>query len=615
MGVSRKRRIFALGGAGVVMAGAMIGAVGLTALPAGAVNNDPAGNPSSPAVSYEADCGGSGLAAGQTVPFISSTVIDTTTGATAVNATGATFGVAGAVTQTLSGALVAGLNAALDPAQVGLSVNETFGSTDGTATGSSAYAHTFANVANPGGQVLNVTYTTGSTTLDGAFPAGAAGDFVANSQLGGTGITAGTVITAVNPGVSATIDQPTTAAEAAGVTVGYTPEAGISFTDASFATAANAFTTSGPEGGKSSIGITSVTSYTMTTSSLAAPTLGFGGTAGTAAGDCTETGWVTATSHAPGNAGAGGVPLLPFGATTPIVAATPTFTAGAYANLIEPLPVANNQAVNLGVGGTKTVVLSTAAGNPLYPVTSCAAGTPSNPRLTVTITNTPTPCSATLTDSGSGVGSVTFTFTASDGFPNTSAPGTVTVTIGTPPVDQPLQEDISGGQLVLSCVAPPAAASTSCPLITLPAITLNGTQQTSTAAANTIYVSDNRGDPTVGWTVTSYLVPTATNPNAGCDTLAQFCNSNASADAALATNNIVPSNFAISGVACAAMAGTVNPAPAAGAGGTYASTQTLCTANAGTGGGSFTVNGNFTLTIPSSTAAGLYQGTIEYLVA
>jgi hypothetical protein len=191
----------------------------------------------------------------------------------------------------------------------------------------------------------------------------------------------------------------------------------------------------------------------------------------------------------------------------------------------------------------------------------------------------------------------------------------VTVTIGTPPVDQPLQEDISGGQLVLSCVAPPAAASTSCPLITLPAITLNGTQQTSTAAANTIYVSDNRGDPTVGWTVTSYLVPTATNPNAGCDTLAQFCNSNASADAALATNNIVPSNFAISGVACAAMAGTVNPAPAAGAGGTYASTQTLCTANAGTGGGSFTVNGNFTLTIPSSTAAGLYQGTIEYLVA
>jgi hypothetical protein len=589
----------------------MIGAVGLSALPAGAVNNDPAGNPTSPAITYEADCSGTGVAAGNVVPFVVSTDIDTTSGVTQL-AAGTAFGVAGAVSQTLNGAYIAGSDAAFNPPTYNLTGTMTFGPTDGNSTGSSSYTTpTFADQANPGGQVLHVTYTSGSTTLTGDFSASAPGDFVANSVLGGTGIIPGSVITAITGTTSATINQATTAAAGgAGVDVGYAPEAGLTFTDVGFATSATAFTATGTHGGTAGIGVTSVSVYSVNEGPSIVVT--YGGTPGVGATNCLETGW-TSGPPAPGPAQVGeSTPLTPPGATTPLVTTAPTFQPGAYANLVEPPPTADAQTINLGTGGTKTVTLATTAGNPSFPVTSCAAsGVPSDPRLSVTFSGV---CSATLVDSGTGAATVTFQFTATDSFPLTSAPGTVTVVIGTQPVDQPLDLTVGGGALVLSCSAPPAD-STTCPVINLPAITLNGTQQTTTAAANTLYVSDNRGDPTVGWTVTTYLVPTGSNPNAGCDTSADFCNSNVAADPALPVNHITAGELALSGDACAAMGGNLNPAPAAGPGASYAATQTVCTAAAGTNGGSFTVNGTFTLTVPSSTAAGAYQGTVEYLVA
>ncbi len=80
-----------------------------------------------------------------------STDIDTT--ADALPASGATFGVAGAVSITASGALLAGVNAALDPASVGESVSgATFGSTDGNATGTYSYSSPAFTEANPGGR-------------------------------------------------------------------------------------------------------------------------------------------------------------------------------------------------------------------------------------------------------------------------------------------------------------------------------------------------------------------------------------------------------------------------------------------------------------------------------
>ena len=55
----------------------------------------------------------------------------------------------------LSGAIIAGLEASpLGPfSSIGLSVNQTFGSVDGNATGTYNYQHTFAPAAISGGQV------------------------------------------------------------------------------------------------------------------------------------------------------------------------------------------------------------------------------------------------------------------------------------------------------------------------------------------------------------------------------------------------------------------------------------------------------------------------------
>ena len=129
--------------------------IGLSA-PAGAVNNNPVGNPTSPAVSYELDCTGTGAAAGETAPFIAVVVMNTSTDNGLP--TGTTFGASGSVSLVLSGAIVAPANAALDPATVGLQGDLTFGSTDGSATGTYAYTSPAMTQPNPGGQVLGVSW-------------------------------------------------------------------------------------------------------------------------------------------------------------------------------------------------------------------------------------------------------------------------------------------------------------------------------------------------------------------------------------------------------------------------------------------------------------------------
>jgi hypothetical protein len=587
------------------MAGTLIGAVGLSAVPAGATNNNPVGNPTSPALSYEADCT-STLQAGIAAPFVTSLAGNTTLNSSLP--TGVAFGFAGDASVTLPGAVIAGLeNSVAGSATTSAAITESIGSTDGNATGSYTYTHSFAAVTTLGGSVSGAGTTATSPVVTGDFPAGLAA-VPGTYFLSGTGIPEGSVIVAETTGVSVTLDNAATAT--ATESVGY--GASMTFQDPTLNTGATAFTTAGVNGQTAGIGVTSVTSVTI---GAAIPVL-FGGAPGIGTANCLLTGWAAGPVPGPVQTNAT-TPQLPPGTTTALITggSSPVFQPGAYVSLVEPPPVANAGTVNLGVGGSKTVTLSTTPGTVGQPVVSCAVSTPpSLPRLTVTISNTPTVCSATLTDAGSGVATVTFAFTATDGYPLTSAPATETVVIGTPPVDQPLQQQITAGQLVLSCSAPPADSVT-CPLITLPAVTLNGTQQTSSAPINTIYVSDNRGDPTVGWTVTSYMVATPSNPNSGCDTQANFCNSQAGSNASLPVNQIAASDLAISAVACAPLAGNNNPAPAGGAGGTYATTQTLCTATAGTGGGSFSVNGTFTLTVPSSTAAGTYDGTVEYLVA
>ena len=103
---------------------------------------------------------------------------------------------------------------------------------------------------------------------------------------------------------------------------------------------------------------------------------------------------------------------------------------------------------------------------------------------------------------------------------------------------------------------------------------------------------------------------------AGC-TAADFCNTQAGADLVLPVNHIAATALNLTGT-CAATLGNLNPNPATAAfNSAYGAVSpgfTMCQAAAGTAGGSFVTAGNFTLTIPASTAAGTFVGMVEYLV-
>ncbi|MGH2448190.1 MAG: hypothetical protein ACRDFS_06255, partial [Chloroflexota bacterium] len=577
-------------GASALVVGVFTGfaAVGGTA---GAVSGSTTGstnNPGNPAVSYESDCTSS-LEAGDVAPFVTTANIDTTSGTNFVLPQGATFGAAGALSQTVIGPVIAGLTnglggAGLKYGTIGLNVGMTVGATAANSSGSYAYAKDFAAVPTPGG-LTSATYTSGSLTLTGNFAAAdaetgavpAVGDYVA-----GTGIKSGTTITAITGTTSATISAATTSAEATAYKVGFGSASGLTDTDTSFATGASAFTTAAPTTtvtGTAGIGVTSTTTFAIVLPTI---TVTFGGASGVGTSNCLETGWVNSTTPGPSQTGATS-PQLPPGTTTPLVSATPTFQSSAYANLAEPAPTASNLSVNMGTGQSGlSVTLPTAPGNPAYPVASCATTAPTG---LLTVTAGTGVCEVTLSNTATAPQTDTFTFTATDdyGTPQTSAPATVTVSIGTPPVDQPIQVQVNPGQLVLSCSAPGSTGypALTCPIITLPAVTLDGvTQTTGPTAANTIYVSDNRGNPATGWTLTTYMVATSTslNTNPTCAGLAVFCNSSVGSSASNPNGQIPGSDLAISAPTCAPYTGNLNVAPTAGSGGTYATTQTLCTA-------------------------------------
>jgi hypothetical protein len=649
--------------------------VGLSgAVPAGAVNNNPAGNPTSPAVTYESDCT-SALQAGVAAPFITGTVINTTTDTAAP--TGVSFGVAGAVSQTLAGPVIAGLEGALAPATIGLGVTETFGSEDGHATGTSTYTHTFAAVASPGGTVAGVTFASGATTLTGNFAA-----VPANASLSGTGIPASAVSTAAGTATSISISVATTAASA-GETVGWAPLAGLTFTDAAFATSPTAFTTAGTNGETAGIGIISSTNFTVVTPAIS---VAFGAASGVGANNCLVTGWQSATQPGPPQTGGATppdetAPAFPFGTTTALVLATGGFITqpgttqaitlqpGAFVNLATVPPKPVNQSVAIGFGGTATVTLVCTPGS--FPVGSFSivGGSPQTIALTpapngsLVVTQVGTSATVNLSNTATAATTATFQFNCADTSAppvGSTTPGTVTVTIGSKPVVQPFSQVVVGAQLVLSCNSPANYVTgnntptpvgnplTQCPEFQFQPITLDGLEQQTTAttgntggvpsASNpgTIYISDNRGSPTGMWTFTGTFTPTPVgtangqNPNASCAGVDAFCNSSVGAAALnTATNGahdgqIAPNYLQVGAITCVADSTggpapynppNLNPNATPTTGGNFGSPVNLCSAAAGQSGGTFIYNATYTLTIPESVYAGNYIGSVAYTVA
>ena len=265
------RRYLAGLAASALVAGtlATAGLVVTTAGPAVAATNG--------STTYEADCMGTGLGAGQTAPFIIGLNITASPDGIVVPP-GGTFGATGAASVTLIGPVIAGANAVIFSPTIGATVTAKVGSTDGTATGTFTYTHTFTALANPGRQstALSVSWATASTTLTGAagtFLASDVGKFVAH-----TGIDPNSTIVSVTAlGDSATISTPTTAAGAA-QTIGI--GANLTFTDPAFSTG-NVFTTNVAAGGNANIGIVEVDGTSLNITFVGTPlVVPFGGTPG-----------------------------------------------------------------------------------------------------------------------------------------------------------------------------------------------------------------------------------------------------------------------------------------------------------------------------------------------
>jgi hypothetical protein len=589
----------------------------LTAPPASAGTN--------PNTTYELDCTTTLGASTAVSPFLVTANLNAAPDPSFP--TGATFGATGALSVTVQGPQMSAFagNGLLITGQIAMSVaGLEISSTDGTATGSYSYNHSFPAQAPVTRDAGPVSWTAGATTLTGGFIASDIG-----GGLTGTGFQNGTTIINVSGGV-ATLSMATTAGSSSAGLLVYLP---TTYTDASVSIPSNTFTTNGTAGGQANIGVTQLTGGITFDGSYIDPNFGSAG-AGAGADHCMLTGWQGAT---PGPAQTGtnpsgpwppyaGAPIFPSVVTTPLVAATGGFIsqpgttqqitppAAAFVALADTPPTAEDTTVLVASGGTKVVTLPTTSSDPT-PATSCALVSISDPRLEVTNLNDPNVCSATLTDTGSGAGTVTFEFTASDAL-GTSLPGTVTVEFSSTVVDESMSQDVIGGALVLSCVDPGTSLTpdTVCDDFAFGDVTLNGLEQTRTATGSTLYVSDNRGDPAADWTLTAYMVATPSNPNGTCGTVVAFCNADVATQAADPNGQIAPSNLAIDVTGCDAHDGNLNPDATPGTGGTFAGPQTLCTATAGESGGTFDVTKSFTLTIPSSVYAGTYWATVQYVV-
>ncbi|MDA8057117.1 MAG: Ig-like domain-containing protein, partial [Actinomycetota bacterium] len=517
-------------------AGTLVLALALTPTPpAGAVNNNPSGNPTSPAVSYENDCiGTTSTGAIQDAPLVTSTVIDTTTGSNDVLPQGATFGVAGTVSQTLAGAVIAGANQLGDsvfgtpPSSFNISATETFGPTDANSTGSYTYTTpSFAAQANPGGVVTGVTFSSGSTTLTGDFSG-----VPADAAVFAPGIPLTAVTTAAGTSTSITISEATTSASTGttssgasytSVTVGWAPFAGLTFTDSSFATPSTAFTTAAPKTlttGAAGIGVTGMNAWTfyLTVNGLTLPGAHFGG-GGNGAGasgtnTCIETGYVNSTTPGPALYSQTG-PMLPPGLTTPLLATTTTgsgatldsvptdFQPGAYANLQAPPPSTTTSV-------TTSPTSATYGSSVTYTATvTSTGGTPTGGTVAFT-TGGATLCTATL--SSSGTASCTAT---------TAPVGTDTVT-GTYSGDADFGASSATAPLAVSQASTNTKVSTNPSAVTLGTTVTYSATVTSTGGTPTGTVAFTTGGATLCTATLSSSGTascTATNAPIGTDTV------------------------------------------------------------------------------------------------
>jgi len=622
MGALRKRRLFAMGGAAVIMTGTMVGAVGFNALPAGASPNP---------VLSEFDCQGSTPVGVEDVPIVAGTV-GATVNINPSYPTGSGLSVSGEGIVVVPGPINAGLFGAFGPESISLTgVTASIGSTDGSATGGPyTWSPTFTAVTPAGGRVSDATAASGASVITSAsdgFTAAAVGQSVAGDELTGSSadINPASVIVAVGAGGSSiTLSTPTLGA-LSGATIAF---AGSGEYTGAFSTGA-IFTAAGSSGGASNFGITALGGGVV-----AGGDLSFGDQSGS--DQCFLTGYDASGTAATNGLGTAGAPLLPLpgyeaAGITPLVTVNPnTAPAGASTSLEVYPPVAAGNSINIAENSTSTYQLSATnaqpSNGPATPpaLSGWAVSAASGPGAgSITSLSVDANGLVTIVNDSASATTASFTWTVHNAG-GTSNAATINLSIGTPPVDQPITEQVTGGQLVLTCTDPEVSQTPNlaCATLGLPGVTLNGSQQTVTAATpSNVWVSDNRGTAAT-WSLTAQMVASSVgnNPNATCGSVAAFCNT-AGNGADAAHNQIPGANLGIAinqttGCVVDPGSGNTNPNPAPGAPSqNFGAAVSLCSAASGSNSGSFEFTGTYSLTVPSSVYSGTYVGTVEYLVA
>ena len=134
--------------------------------------------------------------------------------------------------------------------------------------------------------------------------------------------------------------------------------------------------------------------------------------------------------------------------------------------------------------------------------------------------------------------------------------------------------------------------------IAMSGVTLNGQQQTSTGQLNNVTITDARGS-LVGWTVTATMSNLVRPGGASNSTIA-------------AANMSVTPGCAPQSATSGSTTGITVGGPNQAFGG--ASPVGLCLAAAGEGGGTYTVTGGLTLTVPATIRSGGYSSTLTILL-
>jgi hypothetical protein len=264
---------------------------------------------------------------------------------------------------------------------------------------------------------------------------------------------------------------------------------------------------------------------------------------------------------------------------------TTSASYGAVAGISNALQVTASDAGGAGIVPSSWAVSS-------GPTCSGAGG-----NGTATISGTATGATVTFA-APNNAATCTIGVTVSDGVTTSAAAVlNVAVTAGDS-LQQNVTQVVNPGVLDLLACGSTAPDPLSCNINMSP-ITLNGSDQSTTGAINEVTLIDARGGP-IPWSVTAQLAGDLQNSNG------TLGGPNAKISANLL--KITPS--------CDKAAGNGNAAPTAGAAGQALNAPaTLCSATAGDNTGTFTVDGALGLTVPSTTYAGTYTGTINFIAS